>query len=137
MAAVPSATQQKAEDMNPLIAGQDLIVTEAASSPALGGIGPFIAGIVIVAVLVGVIPWAIRRRRTQPRRPLPSEQPTRPAGRTHIEQNREPAGDTFPDDGSRLTPHQLEPRSSRPGPGERRRGEEQGDGPIGSGGLGG
>lgn len=68
--------------MNPLIVSQDAPVTEAASNPVLGGIGPFIAGIVIVAVLIGVIPWAIRRRRTQPRRPRPSEQPVRPAGRT-------------------------------------------------------
>ncbi|MFI1469303.1 DUF6479 family protein [Streptomyces wuyuanensis] len=122
--------------MNPLIVSQDFLVTEAASNPALVGIGPFIAGIVIVAVLVGVIPWAIRRRRTQPRRPLPSEQPERPARRTHIEQNREPGGDTFPDDGSRLTPHQLDSHSSRPGSEERGRGDEQGGGSIGSAGLG-
>ncbi|MEI5010995.1 DUF6479 family protein [Streptomyces sp. PmtA] len=123
--------------MNPLIVSQDAPVTEAASNPVLGGIGPFIAGIVIVAVLIGVIPWAIRRRRTQPRRPRPSEQPVRPAGRTHIEENREPDGETFPDDGSRLTPHQLGSHSSQPGPEGRRRSDDQGGGSFGSGGLGG
>ncbi|MEV0966921.1 MULTISPECIES: DUF6479 family protein [unclassified Streptomyces] len=103
--------------MNPLFAGQDSLVTQAANDPALGGVGPFLAGIVIVAVLIGVIPWAIRRRRTQPRPPLPSEQPVRPAGRTHIEETREPEGESFPGDGSRLSPHQLKSHGSHPRPG--------------------
>ncbi|MEV1050287.1 DUF6479 family protein [Streptomyces sp. NPDC049887] len=121
--------------MNPLIVGTDSLVVEAAGNPAVGGIGPFVAGVVIVAVLIGVIPWAIRRRRTQPRRPLPSEQPRRPAGRTHIEESRNSDGETFPDDGSRLNPHQLRSRSAHPGEGPRN--DDRGGGSFGSGGLGG
>ncbi|MEV4920556.1 DUF6479 family protein [Streptomyces tirandamycinicus] len=123
--------------MNPLFAGQDSLVTQSASDPALGGIGPFIAGIVIVAVLIGAIPWAIRRRRNQPRRPLPSEQPVRPAGRTHIEETREPDGESFPDDGSRLSPHQLKSHGSQPGPGQHRGSDGRGGGSLGGDGLGG
>ncbi|MHC5705408.1 hypothetical protein HHX38_23210 [Streptomyces sp. PKU-MA01144] len=118
--------------MNPLLFfSQDSLATEAASNPVLGGIGPFLVGIVIAAVLVGVVPWAIRRHRTQPRRPRPSEQPVRPAGRTHIAEHREPDGESFPDDGSRLSPHQLKSHSSHPGPGRRRPREEQGGGSSG------
>ncbi|MCZ7456556.1 DUF6479 family protein [Streptomyces sp. WMMC940] len=121
--------------MNPLIVGRDSLVVEAAGSPALGGVGPFLVGVVVVAVLIGVIPWAIRRRRTQPRRPLPSEQPRRPAGGAHIEEIRDPDGETFPDDGSRLNPHQLKSHSTHPGEG--RRNDDRGGGSFGSGGLGG
>ncbi|MEW2087312.1 DUF6479 family protein [Streptomyces sp. NPDC005283] len=96
----------------------------AASNPILGGIGPLIAGIVLVAVLIGVIPWAIRRRKAQPPRPRPEDQPTPPPHRAHIEHNREPDGAVFPDDGSRLTPHELKPHSSRPGSGQRREHDE-------------
>ncbi|MFD7610714.1 DUF6479 family protein [Streptomyces sp. NPDC059828] len=99
----------------PLIVSQVPLIAEAASNPALGGIGPLITGIVIVAVLIGVIPWAIHRRRTQPRPPRPSEQPRRPDRRARIKENREPDTEAFPDDGSRLTPHQLKSHSTHPG----------------------
>lgn len=118
-----------------LTSSQPLLL-HAASNPVLGGVGPLIAGIVIVAVLVGVIPWAIRRRRAEPPKPRPDEQPTPPARRTHIEHNREPDGASFPDDGSRLTPHELKPHSSRPGS-EQRREHEEDSGAFGSGSLGG
>ncbi|MFD5426677.1 DUF6479 family protein [Streptomyces sp. NPDC127084] len=91
------------------------LVQHAAGNPVLGGVGPLVAGIVIVAVLIGVIPWAVRRRKTQPPPPRPEEQPVAPAHPTHLEQTREPGGAPFPEDGSRLTPHELKPHSSRPG----------------------
>ncbi|MEU3298995.1 DUF6479 family protein [Streptomyces sp. NPDC006678] len=123
--------------MDILIAGHATLVNGAAiatSNPVLGGVGPFIAGLVIVAVLIGVIPWAIRRRRSQPRPPRPEEQPTAPPHPTHIEQRREADDEAFPDDGSRLTPHQLKPHSTRPASGRQRAHEDEG-GAFGSGGL--
>ncbi|WP_405983333.1 DUF6479 family protein [Streptomyces sp. NBC_00872] len=66
-------------------------------------------------------PWAIRCRKTQPPPPRPEGQPVQPAHRTHIDHNRESEGDSFPDDGSRLTAHELAARSSRPGSARRHR----------------
>ncbi|MGW6739186.1 DUF6479 family protein [Streptomyces sp. NPDC055025] len=109
--------------MNVLISSQPLFPLSA-SSPVLGGIAPLIIGIAIVAVLVGMIPWAIRRRGTQPPPPRPEEQPVQPAHRTHIDHNRESEGDSFPGDGSRLTPHELAARSSRPGSARRHRNDQ-------------
>ncbi|MEU2157676.1 DUF6479 family protein [Streptomyces sp. NPDC019396] len=113
-----------------MIVSQDPLISEAASTPALGGIGPLIAGIVIVAVLIGVIPWAIHRRRTQPPPPKPSEQPKRPERRAHIEENREPDTQAFPDDGSRLTPHQLKSHSTHPRIGDHRESEDRDGGSL-------
>ncbi|WP_328404989.1 DUF6479 family protein [Streptomyces sp. NBC_00390] len=130
-----SAAHGHGEGTNVPTSSQALL-SRAASNPVLGGIGLLIARIVTVAVLIGVIPCANRRRRTQPPRPRPEEQPTAPGHRTHIEHNREPVGASFPDAGSRLTRHELKPHSSRPGS-EERRTHDQDSGAFGSGSLGG
>ncbi|MFE7775236.1 DUF6479 family protein [Streptomyces sp. NPDC057445] len=127
--------------MNALESAQQLSVTgastEVAGSPLLGGIGPLVAGIVIVVVLIVAVRWGIKRRATEPPPPRPEEQPVPPAHRSHIEENREPDEDLFPEDGGRLTPHELKGHSSRPAPVRGPGPDENGGGSHGSGGAGG
>ncbi|MFF3749343.1 DUF6479 family protein [Streptomyces sp. NPDC002018] len=77
---------------------------------AVSGAGLFgmalVAGLAVVALLLGAFWWGGRLRERRAAPPLPSEQPARPARPTHAEGEVTPA-DSFPADGERLTPHQL------------------------------
>ncbi|WP_327328609.1 DUF6479 family protein [Streptomyces sp. NBC_01210] len=87
----------------PVALGRGSVPSLAADSEWLTGIAPFFIGIVVVAFLIGLVGWGIRRGRSRP--PRPDEQPRRPARRTHIEETRE--ADDFGSEGERLTPHEL------------------------------
>ncbi|MEU9606031.1 DUF6479 family protein [Streptomyces sp. NPDC048057] len=61
-------------------------------STALDGVaavGPLLAGVVVVALLIGMVQLGIRKRRRRSRPPRPDEQPQRPddvprdGGRSH------------------------------------------------------
>ncbi|WP_149826582.1 DUF6479 family protein [Streptomyces tailanensis] len=109
-----------------------------AERSVLGGIAPFIAGVAVVAMLVGAVWLDTRRRARAPRRPLPEEQPHLPeGGPVHEElENREP--DEIPKSDLRLLPYQVHGNlGSRPSPEKKRpRWSKGGSGSFGSGGLG-
>lgn len=109
----------------------------AAERSVLGGIAPFIAGVVIVAMLIGAIWLGARIRAREPRRPLPEEQPKLPEGGAVREEqvNREP--DEVPkSDSSRLMPYELH-HGSRPSQEKKRpRWSKNSSGSFGGGGLG-
>ncbi len=120
------------------------------SRPAGDGLTEFAAGegalpvalfILIAAallvLLIGVV-WRVGARRNRSRPPRPDEQPRRPDHPTHVDTVREP--DEFPQDGERLTPHQMKGYGnvgSRPAPPDRPRRSDDSGGSFGSGGLGG
>ncbi|MDC0769048.1 DUF6479 family protein [Streptomyces sp. HD] len=112
----------------------------AAARGALA-IGLFVAGVAVVALLVGAFVLGIRIRRREPRPPRPEEQPSPPAGGPvrEVREHREPA--EMPKSDHRVTPHELPAHGnipSRPSPSKHRRRWGDGDsGAFGSGGPGG
>lgn len=104
------------------------------------GIGPFVAGLVVVAVLIGALFMGRRIWRRELPRPRPDEQPRVPDGGPVYEETmcREP--DEMPQSDTRTLPHELHGygnASSRPSPGKpRNRWSNGGSGSFGSGGLG-
>lgn len=109
-----------------------------AERSVLGGIAPFIVGVVVVALLIGAVFLDARRRARGPRRPLPEEQPRLPEGGPVHEElaNREP--DEIPKSDLRLLPYQVHGNlGSRPSPEKKRpRWSKGSSGSFGSGGLG-
>jgi hypothetical protein len=93
--------------MNALAEMQHHALLETAARDLLVGIGPFVAGILIVALLIGAVRLGIRRRATEPPPPSPDEQPQAPPERAHIEEIREADDEAFPADGRRLMPYEL------------------------------
>ncbi|WP_030778024.1 DUF6479 family protein [Streptomyces sp. NRRL S-920] len=101
----------------------------------------WIAGVVVVAVLLGAFFWGQRVRAREPRPPRPDEQTKMPEGGPvrEIREYRDP--DEVPRDGHRLTPHELKEgygqssthRSPSQDPADHRKGD---GGSFGSGGLG-
>ncbi|MDX3854536.1 DUF6479 family protein [Streptomyces sp. AK02-01A] len=79
---------------------------DLAASGAGLGVLVAVAGLVVVVLLIGAFWWGARLRARQAAPPRPSEQPRPPAGPTRVEEDVRPA-DSFPDNGERLTPHQL------------------------------
>ncbi|MGV9562863.1 DUF6479 family protein [Streptomyces sp. NPDC003480] len=71
------------------------------------GLGPFLAGLVVVALLLGAFWLGARVRRREPAPPRPEEQPGLPEGGAVgvVMENREP--DEVPRGRHRLTPHEL------------------------------
>ena len=67
----------------------------------------WIAGIVVVLVLIGAFVLGVRIQSRESRKPKPEEQPKMPDGGPvrEIWEYREP--DEVPKDGGRLTPHEL------------------------------
>jgi len=112
----------------------------AATRDLAVGIAPLIAGLVIVVGLIWAIRLGIRVRRREPAPPRPEEQPHLPEGGPvrEVQENREP--DEMPNDGTRLTPHELKAHGnvgSRPSSSEERpRWDEGSGGSFGSGGPG-
>ncbi|KUF14926.1 hypothetical protein AT728_37045 [Streptomyces silvensis] len=67
----------------------------------------WIAGLVVVAVLLGAFFWGRRVQSRESRKPLPEEQPHLPEGGPvrEVREYRDP--DEVPQDGNRLLPHEL------------------------------
>jgi hypothetical protein len=103
--------------------------------------GPIVAGVVVVAVLIGAFWLGVRVKRRELPPPSPAEQPSPPEGGPVREerQNREPS--EMPQSDQRLTPHEMPGHGNagtRAGaPKERPRWNEGSSGSFGSGGPGG
>ena len=113
----------------------------AATRGLMVGIGPFVAGLVVVALLIGAFWLGARIRRREPAPPRPEEQPRLPDGGPvrEVLENREP--DEVPRSDDRLTPHRLSAHGnlgSRTSAAQGRpRWDEGSSGSFGSGGPGG
>ncbi|MEE1740435.1 DUF6479 family protein [Streptomyces sp. BE147] len=83
-----------------------LATTLADGAGALGVVLP-IAGVAVVAVLIGAFWWGMRKRDTELPPPRPDEQPHAPDHRTHIEEPDKHGSDRFPENGSGLSPYEL------------------------------
>ncbi|MEU6255773.1 DUF6479 family protein [Streptomyces sp. NPDC047043] len=111
----------------------------AAGRGALG-IGMAVAGVVVVALLIGAFWLGARIRRREPGPPRPEEQPRLPdeGPVREVLENREP--DEVPRSDRRLTPHELPGHGNSPtrtgASRPRRRWSEGGSGSFGSGGPG-
>ncbi|GAA3044179.1 DUF6479 family protein [Streptomyces glomeratus] len=107
----------------------------------LVGIGPFVAGLAVVALLIGAFRMGARVRRREPAPPRPEEQPRLPEGGPvrRVRENREP--DEVPRSRRRLTPQELKAHgnlgSRTSASAERPRWDGGSSGAFGSGGPGG
>jgi hypothetical protein len=101
----------------------------------------WIAGVVVVLVLIGAFVLGRRIQSRESRRPKPEEQPKMPEGGPvwEVREYREP--DEVPQDGGRLTPHELHEgygtSSTHPSASQDPADHRKGDGgSFGSGGFG-
>ncbi|MFF3846747.1 DUF6479 family protein [Streptomyces sp. NPDC002328] len=104
----------------------------ASGKSALAVVAFIVVGVVLVGALIWAVRLGIRVRRREPGPPQPHEQPRMPASGPVREssQAREPNEMPHPEEGRRLTPHELRPTGSRP------RTEEDSGGSFGGGGSG-
>ncbi|MDQ0785505.1 hypothetical protein QFZ63_006624 [Streptomyces sp. B3I7] len=114
-------------------------VTTAASGFSV--IGPVVAGVVVVALLIGAVWKGYQTRRRAPAPPRPEEQPRMPEGGPVREEQQVREPHEMPrDDEHRLTPHEMPAHgnaSSRTDPEQKRpRWNQGGSGGFGSGGPG-
>ncbi len=101
----------------------------------------WIAGVVVVAVLLGAFFWGQRVRGRESRPPRPEEQPKRPYEGPVREEREYREPDEVSEDGHRLNPHELKGgygqssthRCASQDPKDHRKGD---GGSFGSGGLG-
>ncbi len=111
----------------------------AAGRGALG-VGLVVAGIVVLALLIGMFLFGSRRVRNDDARPRPEEQPRMPEGGPvrEVREHREP--EEMPRTDERLTPHELKGHGNAgtrtSAAQERPRWDEGGSGGFGSGGPG-
>jgi hypothetical protein len=118
----------------------DAVRYVAVSDAAVGSIGAFVGGLVIVGVLVWAVRLGIRSRRGEPRPPRPEEQPRMPESGPvgEVRERREP--DEVPqaaDESERLRPHDLHASGSKRGENqERPRWDPGSSGSFGGGGPG-
>ncbi|MEW1613000.1 MULTISPECIES: DUF6479 family protein [unclassified Streptomyces] len=96
-------------------ATQSLAALLADSSGALAIVFP-VAALAVVGLLIGGFVLGKRKKDAELPPPLPHEQPTKPEGRAHIDAHDPHSSDRFPDDGSALTPHQLDDHGNEPLP---------------------
>ncbi|WP_455354907.1 DUF6479 family protein [Streptomyces sp. SYSU K217416] len=82
-------------------------VVLAVTRDHLVGIGPFVVGLAVVALLIGAVVWGRKRRAQEPPVPRPEEQPHRPDHRAHIDEYGNHSTADFPTGGDRLMPYQL------------------------------
>lgn len=73
-----------------------------------------VVGVILVAMLIGAVWLGKRRRAQEPPPPRPEEQPVAPDHRTHIEERDVHADDSFPPDGSGLSPYELGEHGDEP-----------------------
>ncbi|MEE1795672.1 DUF6479 family protein [Streptomyces sp. BE308] len=85
---------------------QASLATTLADAGALGVVLP-IAGVAVVAVLIGAFWWGMRKRDAELPPPRPDEQPHMPDHRSHIEEPDVHGSDRFPEDGRGLSPYEL------------------------------
>jgi hypothetical protein len=116
-------------------------VTTAANDLFVG-IGPLVAGIIVVALLIGAAWKGYQVRRREPAPPRADEQPRMPDGGPVREEQEHREPDEVPrSDGDRLTPHEMPAHgnvSSRTSADKKRpRWNEGSSGSFGSGGPGG
>ncbi|MFJ1592849.1 DUF6479 family protein [Kitasatospora albolonga] len=96
--------------------------TQSLAAPLADGTGALaavlfpIAALAVVGLLIGGFLLGKRKKDTELPPPHPDEQPPKPEGRTHIDTRDPHAPDRFPDDGSALTPHQLDDHGNAPLP---------------------
>ncbi len=108
----------------------------AATSGAVG-VGLIVAGVVVVALLIGAFAMGMRIKRREPPPPDPSQQPHLPDGGPVRESREVREPEEVPRGDERLLPHELRHQGSRTAPEqERRRWEEGTSGSFGSGGPG-
>ncbi|MFI6206358.1 DUF6479 family protein [Streptomyces sp. NPDC051041] len=114
---------------------------EMAAGRGALGIGLAVAGVVVVALLIGAFALGIRNMRRNPGPPDPAEQPRLPDDGPVREEHQNRAPDEMPRSETRLTPHEMPAHGnmpSRPAPeGERPRWSGGSSGSFGSGGPGG
>ncbi|BCL31321.1 hypothetical protein GCM10017557_61800 [Streptomyces aurantiacus] len=112
----------------------------AVSDAAVGSIGAFVGGLVIVGVLVWAVRLGIKSRRGQPRPPRPEEQPRRPESGPVQEAREMREPDEVPraaDESERLSPHDLHASGSKRGENQDRpRWDSGSSGSFGGGGPG-
>jgi hypothetical protein len=80
--------------------------TDLAAGSVGTGVVAFVIGLVVVLVLIGGFYLGFRRRAHSTAPTGPSDRPRTLDRRTHVEDTSESC-DVFPDDGSRLLPHEL------------------------------
>ncbi|MFB9505002.1 DUF6479 family protein [Streptomyces aurantiacus] len=118
----------------------DAVRYVAVSDAAVGSIGAFVGGLVIVGVLVWAVRLGIKSRRGQPRPPRPEEQPRRPESGPVQEAREMREPDEVPraaDESERLSPHDLHASGSKRGENQDRpRWDSGSSGSFGGGGPG-
>ncbi|MFI6369488.1 DUF6479 family protein [Streptomyces sp. NPDC050546] len=114
---------------------------EMAAGRGALGIGLIVAGVVVVALLLGAFALGVRIKRRELPTPRPEEQPRLPDGGPvgEVSERREP--EEVPRSQDRLTPHRLKAHGNvsdrRSASQERQRWNEGSSGSFGSGGPGG
>ncbi|MFV0137632.1 DUF6479 family protein [Streptomyces sp. HMX87] len=111
--------------------------TNLAATSGAVGVGLIVAGVVVVALLIGAFAMGIRVKRREPPPPDPAEQPSPPDGGPVRESQEAREPEEMPRSDERLLPHELRHQGSRTAPEqERRRWDEGSSGSFGSGGPG-
>ncbi|MFC7309584.1 DUF6479 family protein [Streptomyces monticola] len=118
--------------------GNDTALHVAANA-FVGGIAPFLVGLIVAGALIWAVWLGLRVRRREPGPPRPEEQPRLPDGGPvgDVSEVREP--DEVPRDQGRLMPHELKgdhAGSRRSGDQSPRRWSPGSSGAFGSGGPG-
>ncbi|MGW0335750.1 DUF6479 family protein [Streptomyces sp. NPDC003011] len=112
-----------------------------AAGTGAGAGGLIVAGVVVVAVLIGAFFLGVRGKKRESPRPTPAEQPRPPEGGPvrEVQEHREP--NEMPQSDHRLTPHELHEHGNAGtqtgAPKERPRWDGGSSGSFGSGGPGG
>ncbi|MER5766284.1 DUF6479 family protein [Streptomyces sp. NPDC001985] len=89
-----------------------------AAEGGVAWLGPFLVGVVVVGLLIGMVVW---RGRGRGRAPRPGEQPA-PAARRAADRGTPREADDFGAEGERLSPHEMKgygSRGARPGQDDR------------------
>ncbi|WP_299536105.1 DUF6479 family protein [uncultured Streptomyces sp.] len=91
---------------------QVLSAATLADGPGAVGVVMAVAGVAVVALLIGAFWLGMRRKDKELPPPRPDEQPVPPAHRTHVQQHDVHGSDEFPDDRKGLSPYELGDRGN-------------------------